>query len=149
MVSSSLLHEVLVTFDHGFRIYLIGDVSQLPPIEWGRPFFDLIMTKRIPTYFLTKCHRFYEQGGEVNGILENATGMIKSKEWQFAERKNFKILKNSTIVKVIQKVIDSNISMNDFTILCPFNKPLKDLNQRASQMFLPDQPSMTDPSGRI
>lgn len=148
MVSSSLLHEVLVTFEHNFRIYLIGDVSQLPPIEWGRPFYDLIMTKRIPTYFLTKCHRFYEQSGEVNGILENATGMIKDKDWKWTDRKNFKILKNCSIVKVIERVIESKISMKDFTILCPFNKPLHDINQKASQMFLPNQTVMQDPTGR-
>jgi CRISPR/Cas system CSM-associated protein Csm2 small subunit/energy-coupling factor transporter ATP-binding protein EcfA2 len=147
MVSSALLHEILITFEHSFRIYLIGDVSQLPPIEWGRPFYDLIMTKRIPTHFLTKCHRFYEQSGDVNGILENATGMIKDKDWKWLERKNFKILKKSTIVKVIERVIESGISMKDFTILCPFNKPLKDINQRASQMFLPESQTMVDPAG--
>lgn len=149
MVSSSLLHEVLITFQHNFRIYLIGDVSQLPPIEWGRPFFDLIMTKRIPTFFLTKCHRFYEQSGEINGILENATGMLKQKDWNWTERKNFKILKNSSIVKVLEKVIQANISMKEFTVLCPFNKPLHGINQKASQMFLPDKPSIQDPTGRV
>jgi hypothetical protein len=148
MISSALLHEVLITFEHAFRVYLIGDVSQLPPIEWGRPFYDLIQTKRIPTFFLTKCHRFYEQSGEVNGILENANGMISESNWQWSERKNFKILKNSNIVKVIEKVIASKISMHDFTILCPFNKPLHDINQRASQMFLPESQEMTDPMGR-
>jgi hypothetical protein len=148
MVSSSLFHQVLTSFDHKFRLYLIGDVSQLPPIEWGRPFFDLILTKKIPTYFLTKCHRFYEKSGEVNGILENASGMIKDPKWQWTERKNFKILKNTPIVKVIDKVIASEISMFDFTILCPFNKPLNDINHICSQKFLPDKPSMTDPNGR-
>jgi adenylate kinase len=148
MVSSALLHEVLVTFEHNFRVYLIGDVSQLPPIEWGRPFFDLIQTKKIPTYFLTKCHRFYENSGEINGILENATGMIKNPTWNWTDRKNFKILKNSAILKVVEKVIDSKISMHDFTILCPFNKPLNDINQRVSKMFLPYAQEVTDQTGR-
>jgi hypothetical protein len=149
MVSSSLFHQVLTSFEHNFRLYLIGDVSQLPPIEWGRPFFDLILTKKIPTYFLTKCHRFYEKSGEVNGILENASGMIKSPNWKWTERKNFKILKNTPIIKVIDKIIDSKISMFDFTILCPFNKPLYDINQICSQKFLPNQPTITDPTGKI
>lgn len=144
MVSSSLLHQVLTSFDHDFRLYLIGDVSQLPPIEWGRPFFDLILTKKIPTYFLTKCHRFYESSGEINGILENAGGMIKHSDWKWTERKNFKILKNSAILKVVDTVIHSNISMFNFTILCPFNKPLNDINQRVSKMFLPDAKEIMD-----
>lgn len=148
MVSSSLLHQVLTSFDHHFNLYLIGDVSQLPPIEWGRPFFDLIHTKRIPTYFLTKCHRFYEKSGEINGILENANGMIHHSEWKWSERKNFKILKNSAIVKVVEKVIESNISMFDFTILCPFNKPLNDINHRVSKMFLPNSKEVVDLNGR-
>jgi len=149
MVSSSLLHQVLTSFEHNFRLYLIGDVSQLPPIEWGRPFFDLILTKKIATYFLTKCHRFYESSGEINGILENANGMIKHMDWKWTERKNFKILKNSAILKVVDKVINSNISMFNFTILCPFNKPLNDINQRVSKMFLPDARESTDLTGRI
>ena len=148
MVSSALLHEVLTSFDHDFKLYLIGDVSQLPAIEWGRPFFDLIQTKKIPTYFLTKCHRFYEKSGEVNGILENANGMIKQSEWKWTERKNFKVLKNTAIINVIHKVIESNISMFDFTILCPFNKPLNEINQRASKMFLPEAKEIVDLNGR-
>jgi hypothetical protein len=148
MVSSSLLHQVLTSFDHTFKLYLIGDSSQLPPIEWGRPFFDLIHTKKIPTYFLTKCHRFYEKSGEINGILENANGMIHQSEWKWSERKNFKILKNSAIVKVVEKVIESNISMFDFTILCPFNKPLNEINQRVSKMFLPNAKEILDLNGR-
>ena len=148
MVSSSLLHQVLTSFDHDFKLYLIGDVSQLPPIEWGRPFFDLIQTKKIPTYFLTKCHRFYESSGEINGVLENANGMIKQTDWKWTERKNFKILKNSAVVSVVEKIISSNISMFDFTILCPFNKPLNDINQRVSKMFLPNEKEVVDMNGR-
>ena len=149
MVSSDLFHEVLTSFDHSFKLYLIGDISQLPPIEWGRPFFDLIQTKKIPTYFLTKCHRFYENSGDVNGILENANGMIKDPKWNWMERKNFKILKNSAIIKVVEKVIESKISMFDFTILCPFNKPLQEINQRVSKMFLPEAQETTDTNGRV
>lgn len=148
MVSSSLLHDVLTSFEHNFKLYLIGDISQLPPIEWGRPFYDLIQTKKIPTYFLTKCHRFYEKSGEVNGILENANGMIKQPDWKWNERKNFKILKNSAILKVVDTVIKSNISMFDFTILCPFNKPLNEINQRTSKMFLPESKEVVDLNGR-
>jgi len=148
MVSSSLLHQVLTSFDDSFKLYLIGDVSQLPPIEWGRPFFDLIQTKKIPTFFLTKCHRFYEQSGEVNGILENANGMIEDSNWKWSERKNFKILKNSSVLKVIETAIENNISMFDFTVLCPFNKPLHDINQRASKLFLPDKEEVVDLNGR-
>jgi hypothetical protein len=148
MVSSSLLHQVLTSFDHKFKLYLIGDSSQLPPIEWGRPFFDLIHTKKIPTYFLTKCHRFYEKSGEINGILENANGMIHQSEWKWSERKNFKILKNSAIVKVVEKVLQTDISMFDFTILCPFNKPLNEINQRVSKMFLPNAKETIDLNGR-
>jgi len=149
MVSSSLFHQVLTTFDHYFRLYLIGDVSQLPPIEWGRPFYDLMKTKKIPTFFLTKCHRFYEEDGEINGILENANGMIKKKDWSWVERNNFKILKNCSIDKVVKTVINSKISMNQFTIICPYNKPLNEINQKCSKMFLPESISFTDSTGKI
>lgn len=149
MVSSSLLHQVLTSFEDSFKLYLIGDVSQLPPIEWGRPFYDLIQTKKIPTYFLTKCHRFYENSGEVNGILENANGMIGKSDWKWSERKNFKILKNTSVLKVIETAIENKISMFEFTILCPFNKPLHDINQRASKLFLPDKEEVVDLNGRV
>jgi exodeoxyribonuclease V alpha subunit len=49
---------------------------------------------------------------------------------------------------VVEKVIQSDISMFDFTILCPFNKPLNDINQRVSKMFLPEAKEITDSSSR-
>lgn len=49
---------------------MIGDVSQLPPIEWGRPFFDLFLTKKIPP-LKDKKFFFIENGNLTRSSSKN------------------------------------------------------------------------------
>jgi hypothetical protein len=149
MVSSSLLHQVLMKFEHHFNLYMIGDVSQLPPIEWGRPFYDLIQTKKVPTYFLTKGHRFDKKTGEESSILVNGKGMIENKNWKWKEDEFFQILNYGGIKQIVQEMIENDIPMNDFTILSPFNKELDKINQMCSEMFLPKAKCVIDPIKKI
>lgn len=49
------------------RVYFIGDINQLPPVQ-GRSIFGFALNK-YPSFELTKIHR---QKGETNPIVENA-----------------------------------------------------------------------------
>lgn len=148
MVSSNLLDQVLSKFSHNFSLYLIGDHYQLPPIEWGRPFYNLIQCDKVPSYELTTCHRFLTSEGEENGIIANAIEIREEKDKaNIKGYTNFMIIQNP-VKSVIKACVTSKIPYTDFTILCPFNKMLDEINKIASEMFLPDNKEITDNQGR-
>jgi exodeoxyribonuclease V alpha subunit len=150
MVSGELLYSVIERFQRKFCIYLIGDDSQLPPIEWGRPFYDMIKSGKIDKYELMTYHRFYNvEDGEINGIIENAKGLrLEKRNWVLKERNNFRIMTNATYKSVIKAMINNDISYKDFTILSPYNEQLNEINKVASDMFLPNSEECVEPSGR-
>jgi hypothetical protein len=45
------------------RIVIVGDKDQLPPIDWGSPFADLIEGEAVPVTKLQKIYRTAEGGG--------------------------------------------------------------------------------------
>jgi exodeoxyribonuclease V alpha subunit len=136
MVSSELLFKVLMSFKHSFSLYLVGDHYQLPPIEWGRPFFHLIANKKVPVYELSTCHRFLTADGEENGIIHNSMEIRnKKQEARMKNYSNFQII-HTSVKNVIKSMISSGISYLDFTVLSPFNKGLDELNKLASSMYL-------------
>ena len=57
MISTELIWEVLINFKHKFRLILIGDCNQLPPIGTGSFFTEVINSERIPIYYLTQNKR--------------------------------------------------------------------------------------------
>lgn len=151
MVSMELFYYTLKSINDNTLLYMIGDFHQLPPIEWGRPFFDLILSNKVPLFELKKYHRFYtnEKNQDINGIVENSKGLREEKaQWNLTERDNFRILTSSSIKTIIQQCIDEKKSYKDFVILSPFNKLLPEINQMASDMFLPENEEITDASGK-
>jgi len=151
MVSMELFYYTMKNLSPHTIVYLIGDYYQLPPIEWGRPFFDLIQSHKIPLFELKTYHRFYNdnQFKEINGIIENSKGIREEQAlWNISERENFKLMFNSSIKSLIQKCIEEQKSYRDFVILCPFNKLLPEINQMASDLFLKDKEEIEDNTGR-
>lgn len=64
MVDSQLLAKLFCKTPTGTRIILLGDQKQLPPIEPGQPFYDLLETplSSISISHLHNCHRTASQG---------------------------------------------------------------------------------------
>lgn len=60
MNSSPLMYSVLQNVGPDTRIIFVGDPDQLPPIEWGEPFIQLIETGIVPVARLTKIFRTAE-----------------------------------------------------------------------------------------
>jgi GTPase SAR1 family protein len=136
MVSSELLFKVLQRFKHNYSLYLVGDHYQLSPIEWGRPFFHLIQSQKVPVYELSTCHRFLTADGEENGIIHNSMEIRNKKECSVMKGySNFQII-HCSVKSVIKSMISNGIGCKDFTILSPFNKGLDELNAFASDAFI-------------
>lgn len=71
MLGLDLWHQLLDACKPTTRIYMIGDINQLPPI-YGKSIFGFAMA-RWPTFELTKVHR---QQGVNNPIVDNAWRVI-------------------------------------------------------------------------
>lgn len=67
MTGLDLWHQLWAAMKPGARIYMIGDINQLPPVH-GRSIFGFAMSKW-PSFELTHIHR---QKGAHNAIVENA-----------------------------------------------------------------------------
>lgn len=57
MLSLDLMYQLLTRIHSRLKILFVGDYDQLPPIEAGTPFKDMIESGIIPTYKLTKIFR--------------------------------------------------------------------------------------------
>jgi ATP-dependent exoDNAse (exonuclease V) alpha subunit len=67
MVGLELWHQLWAAMKPGCRVYMIGDINQLPPVH-GRSVFGFAMSKW-PSFELTHIHR---QAGANNAIVDNA-----------------------------------------------------------------------------
>ena len=72
MVGLDLWHQLYAAMKPGCRIYMIGDINQLPPVH-GRSVFGFAMSKW-PAWELTHIHR---QVGKDNPIVDNAWRVLK------------------------------------------------------------------------
>lgn len=70
MVSTNLFYKLLLKINARWRIVFVGDVCQLPSIEYGQILNDLIMSERFPVTRLTKTFRFGDDIGNLaRGVL--------------------------------------------------------------------------------
>jgi len=75
----------LVRAAGGCSIALVGDPIQLPPIQSGRPFLDMLLSRRLPTVHLRQVHR-QAAGNPIldfalavrEGDVEKAMGLLAS-----------------------------------------------------------------------
>lgn len=72
MVGLELWHQLYAAMKPGCRIYMIGDINQLPPVH-GRSVFGFAMASW-PSWELTHIHR---QVGKDNPIVDNAWKVLK------------------------------------------------------------------------
>lgn len=72
MLGLDLWHQLLAACRPTTRIYMVGDINQLPPVH-GRSVFGFAMA-RWPSYELTHIHR---QQGSNNLIVDNAWRVLK------------------------------------------------------------------------
>jgi hypothetical protein len=72
MLGLDLWHQLWAAMKPGARIYMIGDINQLPPVH-GRSIFGFAMANW-PAFELTHIHR---QTGKDNPIVDNAWRVLK------------------------------------------------------------------------
>ena len=123
MLSIDLWHKLLVATKNNTRIYIIGDINQLPPVH-GRSVLGFAM-KKWPTFALNRIHRTEE-----SAIIDGAWNILQGRMPESHEGKV--LLKNISdnsidafkqVVCVIQKLANNN-AFNPLTdgIITPQNE---------------------------
>lgn len=74
MLGLDLWHQIYAAMKDGCRVYMIGDINQLPPVH-GRSIFGFAMANW-PSFELTHVHR---QKGKDNAIVDNAWRVLQGK----------------------------------------------------------------------
>lgn len=74
MISVDLWMQIYAAMTQGCRVYMIGDINQLPPVH-GRSIFGFAMGNW-PAFELTTIHR---QAGKNNSIVDNAWRILQGK----------------------------------------------------------------------
>ena len=142
MISTELMWEFLTLFRHKFRLILIGDCNQLPPIGTGSFFTELMNTERVPIYYLTQNKRMVRQNDKMM-ILKNANGLIDEKRnkklpYQFETSDGFYIIEKGleyceTILNAFKK---KGVSHRDVTVITPYNKDIDKVVEYHQGIFL-------------
>ncbi len=57
MIDASLMRQLLARIKPGTRLIFLGDDNQLPPVEPGAVFSELIHSKKVPIGYLKECLR--------------------------------------------------------------------------------------------
>lgn len=152
MVSTDLLRRFLEILPERVRLTLVGDVNQLPPIEWGECFHYLIKSKYIPKVRLNQVKRT-KAGGIIwrnsQKLLEPQGNSIQP---FFFERDSSFILQEGDVkdcMRVFKMWKEHNI--RDCMIICPYNQAVDEINaacQKICQSASPTQ-SIRDQRGNL
>lgn len=118
MVSLSLLSELLNKLRYyDFNLIMLGDINQLPPIKYGRPFEDIINSGCISSPKLTRNFRVIGDGIKDNPIIINSHNIIE-KNYKIIEADNFQLstVNDNNFKEKIQIILqEENITNTNFT----------------------------------
>ena len=164
MVTTDLFFEFGEKFKWDFRVLLVGDINQLPPIGWGNLFSQLMSSGLVPTYRLNINHR--SDTGGTNGIVLNAEGIIRYREsvksqgnpeeddfdmesggpFSFTPAPNFSMLEGNieNVFDIVRAMYQRRVESSKLTIITPYNKDLQQLNSTYQQIYNDGKPHITD-----
>lgn len=128
MMSVTLFNTLLQYIDPvKTKILLVGDSYQLPSIQYGNLYHDLLRISDIPSIFLDEIFR-YKEDGLINVATNVRLGNIylkENKDTQIGESYNFYTYRNhkDLINKVLNKYLElvDKYSKEDVIILTPKN----------------------------
>ena len=138
MVTTNLFYKFIERHQQDYKITLIGDNNQLPPIEWGFLFSQLL--DKVPTIVLKENHR------NIEGIKQNTDQLIEDSTVVFQNNKEFNIQFSNIdyIYDIVQQLHQDGASKDQIKVICPINKSLPELNETLSQYFNGDNETVFD-----
>ena len=128
MVGEELMLLLIKATTLDTKIYLVGDVDQLPPVSAGNVLKDMIDSNLFYVEFLTEIHR----QDETSDIVVNAHKVNHGEEVDIEKKSKdfkFKILNNEDQVKAyINKIVKdvlptyANTTLSEIQVICPSRK---------------------------
>jgi len=141
MLETKLFYDFIQKYpvdEYKYRVVIIGDLNQLPPIGWGCFFQQIFKSGKVPTCYLTICHRT-----EGVGILTNARLIL---EGSFPESTpDFQLCFGKTPLQIIQ---EHHLTIESVRILTPFVETVNEQNKQLQSFFCNGLPYLEDNKGR-
>lgn len=123
MLGLELWHQLIAAVKPECRIYMVGDINQLPPVH-GRSVFGFAMAKW-PAWELNHIHR---QVGKDNPIVDNAWRILKGQtpvnggRFQMLELKGDAVMSNRMVRALVPKFKERGFyEPNRDSIITPIN----------------------------
>jgi ATP-dependent exoDNAse (exonuclease V) alpha subunit len=157
MITYKLMYKFFEAFGIDYKIILVGDQNQLPPIGWGNFFTELMKTEKIPTARLTKNHRSNNNNSKSkNGIYINSQKIIRYVQKkrdlldptefvvpvEFEPYDNFVMIPSShressinVIIECVKNLRQCGIGAHDITVISPFTNDLPEINKLCQKVF--------------
>lgn len=153
MVTLELLYRFMKRFENvKFRLCLIGDIFQLPPIGFGYVLRELMKVKQIPQVHLTLNHRILDDDVENHGVMRACQSVLDAPHppCDLEECETFSITygDEDTVVELFEFLKENGLTQDDVICITPYKDCVKRLNPKVSAVFHPDA-VMVDPETTI
>lgn len=140
MIDIKLMNAFLKAVDPGALIIFTGDVDQLPSVQAGKAFADIIASGRFPVFRLTETFR--QKAG--SKILSNAQA-VNTRSGAIEEGDDFHLKCFPTSRKMLKGILEMVVagyrnSLSDFQVLAPKRKGVlgvENLNTRIKMVLNP------------
>jgi len=145
MVSTILLARLVRQLSSSTRIILIGDEHQLPPIDQGSPFIELLSI--LPSVSLTIDCRRVKHGNLYWNLKHIRTEDFTSFSWEGDEEKDdmhFLEGDETTVVQLLEMFQQQGKSDTDVTVVTPYRESVEKINHYAHQIWNPNNFSTVD-----
>ena len=146
MVSLSLMSRLLrLVTNKNKVVIMLGDINQLSPIKYGRPFEDIINSRIVHINTLTENRRVI--GGIHDPIIINSTDIVKSPNYLVYQADNFVFISNNniglnnadTLINDITNIVrDNNITLETISqhkFITSLNDDNTELNRILSSLI--------------
>lgn len=147
MVSTELFSDFISLYPQVKKVILVGDINQLPPIEWGYLTSQLLASKTIPLFTLTFVHRLCD-GSLSNSILVNSQAVASGLFTRWIEGDEFVLDPHGDLEGLITAFHEQKIPLTQVRIIMPFKNSKLDLvttiNSLVQKVYLPNNRKIMD-----
>jgi exodeoxyribonuclease V alpha subunit len=137
MVSLSLFAHLLRLFrNQAITLIMLGDINQLPPLKYGRPFEDIINSGLVHIHTLTKNLRVI--GEYDDPIIVNSTNIVRAPIYTVQPADNFVIINNRQPDYIRHIIQTNNITLDnikDHKFITAINDDAIELNRILSSLL--------------
>ena len=138
-VSENWVTGFVPTRTKPIQIIMVGDSSQISPIEPG-DLFNQLLSSRVPKTRLLIDHRRTQNSvlkSNTHQFALRAAGQLENIHFEFGGDCLFQTGGVSEIESIIRSHHLNGVSQDDIIVISPYNEPLDDLNTRARNIFIP------------